>query len=143
MAKSNALSDLKETAKRVYHAWDKAWSNYEVEAVLALYADNAIIESPLIPYLLGKECGICKGKEAIRELLTIAASRKPTNRKHYRKNFFTDGKTMMWEYPRKTSEGEQMDFMEVMELKDGLITYHRVYWGWLGFNILKNDKYYR
>jgi hypothetical protein len=39
--------------------------------------------------------------------------------------------------------GEQMDFVEIMELQDGLIHYHRVYWGWHGVDILKDDAYYQ
>jgi hypothetical protein len=34
---------------------------------------------------------------------------------------------MIWEYPRETPDGDQMDFIEVMEFKDGLIQRHRVY----------------
>lgn len=49
----------------------------------------------------------------------------------------------MWEYPRLTPDGEQMDFVEVMKLKDGLIMHHRVYWGWVGFNVMSNDEYHR
>jgi len=47
----------------------------------------------------------------------------------------SDGtRKMMFEYPRATPEGEQMGFVEVIELNDdGLIQYHKVYWGmaWL------------
>ncbi|MDR6289564.1 hypothetical protein E9232_002079 [Inquilinus ginsengisoli] len=32
-----------------------------------------------------------------------------------------------------------MDFFEVMEIEDGLIREHRVYWGWRGVEILKAD----
>src|SRR5437762_11024389 len=110
------MTSLKENAEKVYQAWDEAWSRNDVEALLALYAEDVIIESPLIPYLLNKESGICKGKEELSKLLIIAAERKPTNRKYYRKKFFTDGETLIWEYPRLTPEGEQMDFIEVMEL---------------------------
>jgi hypothetical protein len=49
----------------------------------------------------------------------------------------------MWEYPRETPEGDQMDFLEVMELNDdGLIQRHRVYWGWRGFDVLERDEYH-
>lgn len=140
MTNENAL---KVAAEKIHHAWDAAWASNDIETLLSLYADNAVIESPLIPYLLDRREGVCNGKEEFRKLLTIAAERKPTNRKHYRRNFFTDGKTLLWEYPRISPEGEQMDFMEVMELKDGLIAHHRIYWGWLGVDIIKNDKYYR
>ena len=44
--------------------------------------------------------------------------------------------------PRETPSGEQMDFVEVMELEDGLIHAHRVYWGWRGVDVLINDQYH-
>jgi hypothetical protein len=47
----------------------------------------------------------------------------------------------MWEYPRDTPDAEQMDFVEVMELKGGLIQHHRVYWGWFGLSILKKGQH--
>lgn len=137
------LNDAVKIADHIYHAWDEAWAKNDIDDLLALYAEDLVIESPLIPYLLGKEKGICEGKAEFRKLLEIAATRKPLNRQYYRKNYFTDGKTLIWEYPRLSPEGEQMDFVEVMELKDGLISKHRVYWGWFGFDILKKDKYYR
>ncbi len=40
-------------------------------------------------------------------------------------------------------EGEQMDFVEVMEIDDGLIHAHRVYWGWRGVDIILQDQYHR
>lgn len=117
-------------------------SNNDIEALLALYTDNAIIESPLISHLLGTDIGICRGKQEIRKFVEIVVKRKPSIRKYFRRGFFTDGKTIMWEYPRITPEGEQMDFVEVMEIKDGLICYHRVYWGWKGFQIMKENAYH-
>ena len=132
-----------KNAEHIYQAWNKAWSNNDIDALLGLYANDAIIESPLIPYLLGRKSGICNGTKEFRELLEIASARKPNSRQYYRSNYFTDGKTLMWEYPRLSPDGEQMDFVEIMELKDGLIAKHRVYWGWFGFDILKNDKYNR
>jgi hypothetical protein len=49
----------------------------------------------------------------------------------------------MWEYPRLTDKGEQIDLVEVMELKDGLIQHHRVYWGWLGAKFLQEGQHRR
>ena len=108
-----------------------------------MYAPDAVIESPLIPYLLNIEGGVCHGKEALRRLLHIVAERKPKKRQYYRKKYFTDGKTLIWEYPRVSPQGEQMDFVEVMEIEGGLIKQHRVYWGWRGVHIIKNDEYHR
>jgi hypothetical protein len=51
---------------------------------------------------------------------------------------------LIWEYPRNAPGGEQMDFVESMELNDdGLIQRHRVYWGWFGVQILQRDAYHR
>jgi hypothetical protein len=49
----------------------------------------------------------------------------------------------MWEYPRATPDGDQMDFTEVMELENGLIRRHRVYWGWFGVRTLTTGSHQR
>jgi len=65
-------------------------------------------------------------------------------RKRYLEGFFTDGRRLIWEYPRATPNGDQMDFVESMELNDdGLISRHRVYWGWFGVGVLQRDEYRR
>lgn len=47
-------------------------------------------------------------------------------------------------YPRAAGKGEQMDFVEAMELNDeGLIQRHCVYWGWLGVGMLQRNAYHR
>jgi hypothetical protein len=96
-----------------------------------------------VPYLLGTNDGVLKGRDEIRALLDRAAPRKPGKRTFYRRGYFTDGFFLVWEYPRATPDGEQMDFFEVMEVKDGLIQAHRVYWGWRGFEVLKADAYFK
>jgi hypothetical protein len=140
-----SVQQSKKVIEHIYHEWDKALSSNNMSALLKLYAQDAIIESPLIPHLLKKERGICTGHKEIRELLAIVAERKPPKRQYYRSDFLTDGKRkFMWEYPRSTPQGDQMDFVEVMELNDdGLIQYHRVYWGWYGFGVLQRDEYHR
>ncbi|HET8701743.1 MAG TPA: nuclear transport factor 2 family protein [Nitrococcus sp.] len=135
--------DLAAAAERIYRDWDKAWSNNDLNAMTALYAPDATLESPLIPHLLGTTPGICRGREEIRALLETAAPRKPRKRTFYHAGYFTDGKRLVWEYPRATPDGEQMDFFEVMEIENGLIKKHRVYWGWRGFEVIKADAYHR
>jgi hypothetical protein len=92
-----------------------------------------------------KEEGICRGHEEMRPFFEKVAQRKPTLRQYYRTGYLTDGRNKMTsEYPRAAPEGEQMDFVEVMELNDdGLIQYHKVYWGWRGFAVLAKDEYHR
>lgn len=126
---------------RIYHDWDEALSKNDAAALLKLYAPDATLDSPLVPHLLGTKEGVCRGHEELKRLFDILATRKPKVRQFHRTGYFTDGRKVMWEYPHETPDGEQMDFVEVMEIENGLIQKHRVYWGWFGFNVLKNDQY--
>jgi ketosteroid isomerase-like protein len=40
-----------KAVERIYRDWDKALSENDVERLLAIYAPDATIESPLIPHL--------------------------------------------------------------------------------------------
>jgi len=111
--------------------------------LLSLYSSDVVIESPLIPYLMECESGVLKGHKEIRALIERVAERKPPIRKFYRRGFLTNGKTLMFEYPRETPQGEQMDFVEVMEVENGLIINHRVYWGWRGVKVIQEDTYHK
>ncbi len=130
--------------ERVYFAWDEALSHNDAEALLALYARDAHFESPLVPHLLDTQSGVLRGHGELRPLFEKLADRKPAVRQYYRTGYLTDGKRLIWEYPRDAGEGEQMDFTEVMELNDeGLIQRHCVYWGWFGVGVLQRDEYHR
>jgi hypothetical protein len=134
---------LLEVAEKIHHAWNAALEARDIEGAIRLYADDATLESPLISYLLRTDIGVLSGREEIRRFLPIVFRNQPSERRTYRNDIFTDGVVMMWEYPRKTPHGDQMDFAEVMELKDGLIRNHRVYWGWFGVRTLTSESHRR
>jgi ketosteroid isomerase-like protein len=131
-----------EAIEAVTRAWEKALAEHDVDALLACYAPDAVLESPVAAHILGGR-GVCRGHQELRPFLTEVVARTPDERHYHRDGFFTDGRRATWEYPRQTPDGEQMDFVEVMEIDDGLITAHRVYWGWRGVAILMNDQYHR
>ncbi len=152
----NALNpeQSNENVERIYVEWDAALARLEelpperldegVESLLSLYAKDAVIESPLIPHLMKVERGICRGHQEMRPFFREVGRRKPSLRKYYRAGYLTDGKRLIWEYPRAKPDGEQMDFVEAMELNDeGLIQRHCVYWGWRGVQVMLNDAYRR
>lgn len=133
---------LGSPVERIYHAWNQALSQNDAAALTALYAPDATIESPVVVHLTGLERPL-RGHQELRPFFEKVAARKPPVRTYFRTGYLTDGKKLMWEYPRQTPDGEQMDFVEVMELNDeGLIQHHRVYWGWFGFGVLKRDEYH-
>ena len=45
--------------ERMYFAWNAALSRNDAAALLALYAPDAVLESPLVPRLLGTKSGCC------------------------------------------------------------------------------------
>jgi hypothetical protein len=130
-------------AARIYRVWDEALGDKDLDTAISLYAADATLESPLVRHLLGTKDGVVRGRDDLRSFVAKVFARTPSLRQRYRRRLFTDGSTLMWEYPRSTPSGEQMDFVEVMELGDGLIPEHRVYWGWRGLKVLEEDRYQR
>jgi len=130
-----------EAAERIHREWDQALGAKDIDAALKLYAKDATLESPLVCHLLGQDAGIVTGSENLRAFVELVFQRTPPLRQRYRRQFFTDGSMLMWEYPRATPRGEQMDLVEVMEIRDGLIQHHRVYWGWRSLQVLERDEY--
>src|SRR5438045_3245424 len=130
--------------ERMYFAWNDALSRNDADALLACYARDAVFESPLVPHLLPTDHGVLRSRYQLRPLFDKLAERKPPVRQYYRTGYLTDGKRLLWEYPRDAPKGEQMDFVEAMDLNDeGLIQRHCVYWGWFGFRVLQRDEYHR
>jgi len=128
-----AMQDI----ENIYRLWDDALGKKDLEASLALYAEDASIESPLVQHLMKTKEGIVRGKHALRDFITRVFATNPPQRKRFKQGFFTDGRMLTWEYPRSSPEGQQMDLVEVMEIEDGLIKRHRVYWGWYALNVLR------
>ncbi|WP_194470870.1 nuclear transport factor 2 family protein [Bradyrhizobium sp. CCBAU 51753] len=133
------MKENRHDAERIYRLWDEALGNKDLEAALALYAPDASIESPLVQHLMQTNEGIVRGTEALRAFITRVFQTNPPERRRFKQGFFSDGRILTWEYPRQAPDGDQMDLVEVMEIADGLIQRHRVYWGWYALNILRQS----
>ena len=62
-------------AERVAEAWIAGWNAHDIEAVLALYGEDAEQVSPLAARLLGGP--IVRGKDALREYFRTGLRRSP------------------------------------------------------------------
>jgi len=131
--------EIEEVTRR----WEAALAAHDLDGLVATYAIDAELESPLVPYILGRDWGVVRGHAELRPFLEKVLARTPTLRHYHREGFFTDGRRAIWEYPRAAPDGEQMDFVEVMDIEAGLIRRHHVYWGWRGVQVLREDTYYR
>jgi hypothetical protein len=127
-----------QDVERIYKLWDDALGRKDLEAALSLYAEDASIESPLVCHLMKTSEGSVQGKAALRTFIARVFQTSPPQRKRFRQGFFSDGRVLTWEYPRATPDGDQMELVEVMEVEDGLIKRHKVYWGWYALHVLKS-----
>jgi ketosteroid isomerase-like protein len=132
-----------DAIERIFHAWDEALGAKDLDAAMALYHPDATLESPLVCHLLGTAEGVVRGREDLRRFVEKVFANQPAKRRRHRAGFLTDGSRLTWEYPRESPEGDQMDLVEVMEIRDGLIAHHRVYWGWVGVGMLLSGEHPR
>lgn len=125
--------------RHIYECWHASVINGDLEALVALYAPDAVLETPLIIATLPERTeGILKGKAEISAFFEAGFRKlRGSAARWYRTGlFFANGRQLVWEYLRATPNGDQIDLVEVMDIADGLITSHRVYWGWVGFKAL-------
>lgn len=125
---------------RIHRDWHDCARTRDTEGLLRLYAPDAQLESPLVPAILDDAAtGVLTGHAELRRFFDEGGRRRPNDlvRWHRSGAFMTDGeRTLIWEYPRDTPDGDQVDILEVMEIAQGLIQRHRIYWGWFGTGLL-------
>ena len=64
-------------AEFIYARWHEAARSRDVPALLALYAEDAELESPLVPVILNRASGVLRGHAQIREFLEEGTRRRP------------------------------------------------------------------
>lgn len=127
--------EFRDDGERIYVLWDRYARERDVEGLLSLYAEDAILETPLIPAILGVERGALEGHAALRHFFEEGGRRRPNELVRWHREegrYFFDGSRLTWEYPRAAPDGDQVDLVEVMDLAGGMIRHHRIYWGWFG-----------
>lgn len=128
-------------AARIYELWDKYLREGDMEGMASIYADDATVQSPLVPTFFGSGKGIARGKAEILLFLKETVKRRPEDKVHWhRDGYLWNGKTLIWEYPAETPYGHyQVDLAECMDLEGGLIKRHRIYWGWFAVEMMKES----
>ena len=140
MALTQPLDSRTHAIEHIFEAWDAALGAKDLDASMALYQPDATLESPLVRQLLGVDEGIVRGRDGLRAFAEKVFALAPPERRRFRVGFLSDGSRVTWEYPRQAAAGEQMDMVEVMEIREGLIQNHRVYWGWYSVRLYETLK---
>ena len=132
---------LSNDVERVYHQWHDLAASGDPETRANLYGEQAVLESPLALLTLQQDVGVIKGRAEVQRFFSAGKLRRPDAQfRWYRTgDYMTDGRMLVWEYPRETPNGEQIDIAEVMEVREGKIQAHRIYWGWYGVRYLLRD----
>jgi hypothetical protein len=128
-----------DAVRRIYKAWHAAVVARDADAVAALYAEAAVFESPLVWAIdPARQSGVLHGRAAIGAFFAAGfrTSGNGLGRWYRTGLFFSNGLQLVWEYPRETPDGDQVDLVEVMDVAEGAIANHRVYWGWIGVRTL-------
>lgn len=125
-----------EQARYVFERWHRRVTARDGAELAGLYTDDAVLESPLVPRVLDQDSGIVAGRADLNAFLDAVTRSRPNDQELpslYRTGTFSfDGHTLIWEYPRQTPSGDQLDLVEIMELDGPRIRRHRIYWGWRG-----------
>ena len=124
-------------AQYVFDEWHRCVIKADVDALIALYTDDAVVETPTAVVRMNRESGLLSGKEQVAAFLRENfKERQKMNStldttQFYRSGVYQfNGRTLTWEYPRKTPAGDAVDISEVLDLQGPKIQAHRMYFGW-------------
>ena len=93
----------------IHQQWHERAISRDTEGLLALYAKEAVLETPLVQAISdGRKSGILHGHREIRPFFEEGARRRPNAlvRWHRTGKWLTDGERLLvWEYPRHAPGG--------------------------------------
>jgi steroid Delta-isomerase len=134
---------MQEQHRIIHERWHRAINAQALDDLMSLYDDDATIDSAAVLVLEREPSGILRGKERLRRHFRAFFDLvgPPRTREWARLPAVASaGKTLIWEYPSAGGAGEQLDVVESFDVENGLIVYHRVYWGRIGFKLLADAR---
>jgi hypothetical protein len=119
---------ISEQNRNIAHQWFAAFNAHNLEKLLALYDENAQHYSPKLKVRQPETNGLIKGKAALRSWWQDSFERLPTLRYDVQK-LTADDEQVFMEYIRNVAGEETLSVGEVLQIKNGLIVFSRVYHG--------------
>lgn len=114
--------------KKIAIKWFEAFNKHNLENLLSLYDENAEHYSPKLKMRLPETKGLIKGKISLREWWQDAFTRLPSL-KYKPTKLVADDEIVFMEYIRNVENEEDLKVCEVLEIKNNLIIFSRVYHG--------------
>lgn len=117
-----------EKNKEIAKKWFDAFNEHDLEKLLNLYDDNAEHYSPKLKIRMPETYGIIRGKTNLRLWWQDSFDKLP-NLYYDVKKLTADDEQVFMEYVRKVENEADLMVGEVLEIKNGLILFSRVYHG--------------
>lgn len=128
------MQDEQATAiEQLISDMEAASARKDVEALVALFAEDATLESYLVSRVFNREEGVCHGRAEIRELVRALMQRGTPWGGH--EPPIIRGNTAAIEYRTASSDAEKFS-VDIIEVRDGKIQSLRAYAGWRAINAL-------
>lgn len=122
------VSNRSSLNERIAQAWFAAFNAHDLEALLALYDDDAQHYSPKLKARHPETNGLVQGKPALRAWWQDAFDRLPSLRYEVIR-LTTNEDLVFMEYDRYVDGDEVLRVGEVLEVANGRIVASRVYHG--------------
>ena len=119
---------ISEQNKTIAHQWFDAFNAHDLNRLLALYHDEAQHFSPKLLIRKPETKGLIKGKAALGEWWKDAFERLPQMQYEVLK-LTADEEQVFMEYIRHVPGETDLRVGEVLEIRNGLIVFSRVYHG--------------
>lgn len=132
------MSNTPEQITYLIAEWHKAITTRDIDALMALYTEDAVIESSAVLVIEKDAGGTLYGKDKLRshfQAFFAMVGQDAPGWYRFEPAYLGD-RLLIWEYPSKGPAGDQLDVVESFDVENGLIVKHRVYWGWRGFQLL-------
>ncbi len=114
--------------KELAKIWVQAFNQKKLDGLLSLYAEDALHYSPKLKLRKPETEGFIKGKAALKDWWQDAFERLPDLNYEIVK-LTADEEQVFIEYVRRTLGEPDLYVGEVLEIKNGLIVFSRVYHG--------------
>lgn len=119
---------IAEQNKQIAQKWFAAFNEHNLEKLLALYHEQAEHYSPKLKIRQPATGGLVKGKDALRQWWKDSFERLPSLRYEPVK-LTADTEQVFMEYIRHVEGEEDLKVGEVLEIRNGMIVFSRVYHG--------------
>ena len=119
---------MSQQNKQIAIHWFEAFNAHDLEKLLLLYDEDAEHYSPKLKIRQPETKGLIKGKAALRAWWKDSFERLPSLNYEVKK-LTADTEQVFMEYTRHAEGEVDLNVGEVLEIKNGVIVFSRVYHG--------------